>query len=222
MRDKILELLTAKFAGVRKDGLGHLARSLAVQVANEDEAQALVEKLTEEKVNAFVKEWRADVDREVSEAGKKIEARLNKPAPSQKEGAEGDAGKGEGGDISALIAKAVTAAISPLKDEIAAVKLGRVADTRRQQFAAIVDRLPEAFRAGYRRVNVTDLSDEEFATLLTETNAEVDAIESATNAKGAVLGRPLANTSSKGKGNQSGAVQATEQEAEAVVDRLHI
>ncbi len=65
---QILALLTAKFSGVRKDGLEHLARAIALQCASEEEAKSLVEKITDAQVNDFVKEYRKMVDKEVSEA----------------------------------------------------------------------------------------------------------------------------------------------------------
>lgn len=76
--EQILELLGAKFQGVRKDGLAQLARVMALQCSNEDEAKALVEKVTEAQVTDFVKEYRKVVDAEVSNAGKNIEASLRK------------------------------------------------------------------------------------------------------------------------------------------------
>ena len=78
MKKEILALLTAKFAGVRKDGLEHLARVLALQATTEEEAAALVEKLTDTMVNNFVKEYRSDVDRETTLARKTIEENLRK------------------------------------------------------------------------------------------------------------------------------------------------
>ena len=78
MNEKLISLLTAKFAGVRKDGLAQMAAVLSLQVENEQEATALVEKLTDEKVNNFVKDWRKGVDKEVSEATKTHEGNLKK------------------------------------------------------------------------------------------------------------------------------------------------
>ena len=75
---QILALLTAKFSGVRKDGLEHLARTLALQCSNEDEAKTLVEKITDAQVNDFIKEYRKVVDKEVSESNKTFEANLKK------------------------------------------------------------------------------------------------------------------------------------------------
>ena len=64
---QILALLIAKFSGVRKDGLEQMARTLALQCTNEDEAKTLVEKITDAQVNEFVKEYRKIVDKEVSD-----------------------------------------------------------------------------------------------------------------------------------------------------------
>lgn len=78
MKKEIFALLTAKFSGVRKDGLEHLARLLTLQATTEEEAAALVEKLTETQVCNFVKEYRSDVDRETTSARKTIEENLKK------------------------------------------------------------------------------------------------------------------------------------------------
>ena len=59
----ILALLTAKFPGVRKDGLNMLARLMALQTETEDEAKAAVERLTRDGVDAFVRDFRSDVER---------------------------------------------------------------------------------------------------------------------------------------------------------------
>lgn len=78
MKKEIFALLTAKFSGVRKDGLEHLARVLTLQATTKEEAAALIEKLTETQVCDFVKEYRSDVDRETTSARKTIEENLKK------------------------------------------------------------------------------------------------------------------------------------------------
>lgn len=75
---QILALLQAKFAGVRKDGLAQLARMIALQVTSQEEAQALIDKLDVEKVTETVKDYRKDVDKEVSEANKTYEGNLKR------------------------------------------------------------------------------------------------------------------------------------------------
>jgi len=78
MKEKILALLLAKFAGVRKDGLAQLAASLGLTVTTEEEANTIVGKLTAENVNAFVTDWRKEVDAETSKATKTYEEGLKK------------------------------------------------------------------------------------------------------------------------------------------------
>lgn len=78
MKEKILALLMAAYSGVRKDGLAHLAAALALQATTEDEAKAVVDKLTETQVNDFVKDFRKDVDKEVSDSNRTYEGTLKK------------------------------------------------------------------------------------------------------------------------------------------------
>ena len=78
MEDKIIALLTAQFPGVRNDRLRQLARILALQCATDEESKALVEKLTKAQVDGFIKEFRKEVDKEVSESNKTFEANLKK------------------------------------------------------------------------------------------------------------------------------------------------
>ena len=74
----ILALLAAKFPGVRKDGLNMLARLMALQTETEDEAKAAVERLTRDGVDAFVRDFRSDVDKEVSDGTRTFEENLRR------------------------------------------------------------------------------------------------------------------------------------------------
>ena len=66
--DIILALLTKNFQGVREDGLRQLASALALQAETEEEATSIVGKLTADKVEKFVKDWRKTADAEISKA----------------------------------------------------------------------------------------------------------------------------------------------------------
>jgi hypothetical protein len=101
MKEKILALLLTAFSGVRKDGLSQLARTLALQVATDDEAKALVDKLTKAQVDEFVKEFRAEVDKEVSDSNKTFETNLKKKfdlVEKKKSEHDDDDSKKKGGD----------------------------------------------------------------------------------------------------------------------------
>ena len=75
LQEKILALLVAKFQGVRKDGLQQLAAAIGLQVASEEEANQVVDKLTADKVNGFVTEWRRTADAEIKKANDTYEQR---------------------------------------------------------------------------------------------------------------------------------------------------
>ncbi len=76
--DEITALLVNKFSGVRKDGLAHVARLIALQATTEEEIQALVSKMDADKVTETVREYRKNVDKEVTDATKTHEANLKK------------------------------------------------------------------------------------------------------------------------------------------------
>lgn len=136
MKEKILALLIAKFSGVRKDVLTHMARAFALQVATEDEAKALVEKITDAQVNEFVKEVRADVDKEVSESNKTFEANLKKKfnfvVKQAEPGGKGGNGEPDPNDISAVVKAAVAEAVKPFQEKLSGYEADNIAKSRLQ------------------------------------------------------------------------------------------
>lgn len=178
MNEKILALLTAKFNQARKDGLQQLARTLSLQVADEAEAQALVEKLTADKVTEFIREYRREVDSEVSNANKTFENNLKskynlveKKTPAQP--------KEDDDDISAIIRQSVEAAIKPLQDKIQTLEAGKIVATRKQTLEAKLKEAPEAFRKtiikGFDKMNFE--SDEDFNQFIAETEADLAEVK---------------------------------------------
>ena len=73
LQEQILALLVAKFQGVRKDGLQHLAAAIGLQVATIEEANGVVDKLTADKVSQYVTDWRKVADAEISKANQTYE-----------------------------------------------------------------------------------------------------------------------------------------------------
>lgn len=81
MKQKLLELLTAKYLGkgTRKDTLARLAAAYSLQcTTEEEEAQALVNKLTDEQVTDFEKEYRSEVDSKLFDSIIKVNLQQNK------------------------------------------------------------------------------------------------------------------------------------------------
>lgn len=180
MKDKILALLQAKFSGVRKDGLAQLAASISLQIEKEEDATALVEKLTDQKVNDFVKDWRKEVDKEVSDANKTYKSTLEKKYKFVEKEADDDPGKkskGEEDDDAPKWAKDLIAQNKALSDKLQAIESGKTTETRLQQLQDKFKdkKLPESFTEqkvkDFKRMNFE--SDEAFAEYLTEVESGI-------------------------------------------------
>lgn len=179
MKETILALLIAKFSGVRKDGLVALARSLALQCTTEDEAKALVDKFTDAQVNEFVKDYRADVDKEVSESNKTFETNLKKKfdlVQKTEPGGKKNPKDTDPDDIAAIVKAAVDAAVAPLNDKLNGYEAKTIAETRLQ---ALNEKLngckDENFKAqtlkDFARMNFKD--DADFNEYLTGKEADI-------------------------------------------------
>ena len=205
MKEKILALLLTKFAGVRKDGLEQLAKSMALQVDKEEEATALVEKLTSEKVNDFVKEWRSSVDKEVSDGTKTHEATLKKKyefveKKEPKEPGNPDPKATDPADIAAIVANAIKVAVEPLQKELATMKGEKLTASRQQQFEGKLGVLPSdnQLAANFKNQRLKDFkrmnfeSDEAFAEYLTEVETDITAFnQELANSNLAGHGKPI-------------------------------
>lgn len=230
MKKEIIDALTAKFEGVDAAIIGRIADKLAKTATTSELVKSAVEAFTLQQLLTSYGDSRAT--EATLSAVKNYETKYGLKDGVKKaqdgegnEGAEGkdpktNSKKNEGDDIATAIANAVAAAMKPLQDEIVNLKQGRVTETRKQKFGAIVGKLPETMRKGYNRINVADMTDEDFTTLLSEAAAEVDAIVSETKARGAVMGRPMGKGGNEA--SKTGVQQATDAEAKEVVERLHI
>ena len=169
MYEKLVALLVAKFAQARKDGLQQLARSLALQVADETEAQALVDKLSAEKVTDFIKEWRKEVDSEITKGTKSYEENLKSKYDFVEKKAPTPA-SADPNDVATLIANAVKQAVEPLQVEIQSLKLGKTADTRKQTLENALKDVPLVLKSSviknFDKMNFE--SDEDFNAFLSE------------------------------------------------------
>lgn len=193
MKEKILALLIAKFSGVRKDGLIHLASTLALQVATEEEAQALVDKFDQSKVTEFIKEYRSGVDKEIATANKTTEEKLKEKFdfvekgkgganPTKTETKEG----GENKDTPPDWALEILNEFKELKGE-------KITNTRTNQFNDIIKNVSEKqkgiLQKNFGRMQFKD--DADFAAYLEEIKPEIEAIVAEESARGATYGRPL-------------------------------
>ena len=183
MKETILALLIAQFSGVRKDGLNQLARTMALQVTTEDEAKALCSKLTKAQVDEFVKDYRAEVDKEVSDGNKTFESNLKKKfdlveRKNPEPGGGDDKNKGGGDDIASKLDALLDAKLKPLQEKLSKYEQDDIAKSRLQ---SLTDKLSsckdENFKAqalkDFGRMNFN--SDEEFNEYLTEKETAITA-----------------------------------------------
>lgn len=183
MKEKILALLMTSFTGVRKDGLTQLARALALQVGTEDEAKALVDKLTKEQVDNFIKEFRGEVDKEVSEGNKTYADNLKKKydfvEKKAEPGKDPEPDKPDPTNIQDIIKAAVSEAVKPFQEKLAGFEQGQVAKTRLQK---LTDKLSgckdEAFKArilkDFPRLKLD--TEDEFSEYLTEIETDINTV----------------------------------------------
>lgn len=179
MFEKIIELLTSKFTGIRKDAIEMLARNLALQCDNDDDVTAAIGKLTDEKVNEFVKGYRSQVDKEVSASISANEKNLRKKYDfiEKKEGNEPKKTEGnDGNDISAIINAAIAKAIEPFQNEISNLKQENTSKSRLQQVneklnACKNDVYKNQMLKAYQKMAFAD--DEKFNEYLTELDSDI-------------------------------------------------
>jgi len=199
MKEKILALLIAKFSGVRKDGLAQLAGVLSLQAETDEQAAGLVDKMTTEKVSAFITEYRKDVDKEVSEANKTYEGNLKKKFDFVEKREPRDPGKdpkdpADPSDIASIVANAVKAAIDPLEKKLSSFEGEKIKQSRLQQLEGKLKDVPDTFKAqklkDFSRMNFD--SEEAFTEYLTETETDITAFNQELANKGlAAQGKPI-------------------------------
>lgn len=179
MKDFILALLIAKFSGVRKDGLAQLATALSLQADKEEDATALIEKISADKVNNFVRDWRSDVDKEVSTSTKTFEQGLkDKFDLVEKKGDEKPKEKEMESNDTPAWAKALIDANKILSDKINGFEGQEVNKTRLQTISEKLNGITdETFKAktlkDFSRMKFD--TDEEFNEYLTDTETDVTA-----------------------------------------------
>lgn len=124
MKEKLLELLEQKFAGVRKDGLNLMAGVIAMGVNTEDEAKAAVEKITVEQVNAYVQDWRKSADSEITKSNQTYDKTMREKIEKElmEKNKINPPASPDPNAIQELITEAVKKATEGISNELATIK----------------------------------------------------------------------------------------------------
>ena len=197
MKKTILALLVSKFQGARKDGLNVLAGILALQASTEDEAKALVEKITDAQVNEFIKDYRKDVDKEVSESNKTFETNLRKKYDFKEKETEpgGDPNKNPE-NLAEIVKAAVAAAVKPFEEKLSGYETKNIADSRLAKLnEKLNDCKDETFKAQTLKdfARMTFANDDDFTQYLNDKTTDIaNANQNVANAAlGGASGKPL-------------------------------
>ena len=214
----ILNALKAKFQGVSDAVLSRIANKLAKTVTSQEQVATTVEGVTLQQVIDSYADHRATeaqqtaVQNYESKYGLKDGEKVT-PVTVQQQGGQPTGGQPTqptaGATETPEWAKQLIEQNKALTDRIAKMEGQRTTDSRKQQLSTIIAKLPEQLRKPYERITLDSLSDEQFNTLVTEVTTEVEGIANDINSKGAVFGRPTANSG----GNQGNELTKEQQDA---------
>ena len=218
MYQLILNALKAKFQGVSDAVLSRIANKLAKTVTSQEQVATSVEGVTLQQVIDSYADHRATeaqqtaVQNYESKYGLKDGEKVT-PVTVQQQGGQPTGGQPTqltaGATETPEWAKQLIEQNKALTDRIAKMEGQRTTDSRKQQLSTIITKLPEQLRKPYERITLDSLSDEQFNTLVTEVTTEVEGIVNDINSKGAVFGRPTANSG----GNQGNELTKEQQDA---------
>lgn len=218
MYQLILNALKAKFQGVSDAVLSRIANKLAKTVTSQEQVATSVEGVTLQQVIDSYADHRATeaqqtaVQNYESKYGLKDGEKVT-PVTVQQQGGQPTGGQPTqptaGATETPEWAKQLIEQNKALTDRIAKMEGQRTTDNRKQQLSTIIAKLPEQLRKPYERITLDSLSDEQFNTLVTEVTTEVEGIANDINSKGAVFGRPTANSG----GNQGNELTKEQQDA---------
>ena len=211
MRDEILNALKTKFEGVSEKSLGRIADKLANTAQAGEDAQKLADSVTLAQLLESYGDSRANeaaitsVRNYEEKWGIKNGRAINENKPTNNILVTSDAHNLERGaqevrqtdaqqqtDISAIVAKAIADAVSPLQQQLAAFQGERTAQTRRERLTEATKSLPEVLRNRYVRdfERMSFADDDDFSAYLDELQPDIKAVADAYSRKAAVSTPP--------------------------------
>lgn len=238
MKQKILDALTTKFAGVDAKILDRVAAKLAKTVKTEDEVEPAVEGVTFQEILTSYGDARATeaTKTAVSTYEKKHGLKDGKKVnPDGDDDDDDDAdddddsddnddtkkkdpkakSKTKDGDKMPAWAKALLEGNKKLTERLDAMDKGKVTASRREKLNKAIEKLTDKQRKPYSRISLDNLTDEEFETMLEEVTSEADEIAADNEAQSASFGAPFDHKGTTSK-------KASDAELDSIVDAMNI
>lgn len=199
MLQEILNALKAKFEGVSDAVLNRIATKLAKTVTTAEQVKSAVDGVTLQQVidsyadNRATEATQTAIRNYEQKHGLKDGVKIDNQGDSKKKDPNQQSGGGTG-EQTPEWAKAILKANEALTERIAKMEGANTTSARKAQITEIVSKLPETLRKPYERIALDKMTDDEFSSLVTSVTSEVDGIAKEISAKGAVFGRPNAQS----------------------------
>lgn len=191
MKQRILDALKTKFAGIGDSILTRVAEKLAKTATNEEEADKAVEGYTLSNLLESYGDNRANEAQKSAVKNYEAKYNLKDGQPVANGGTDGEKDKQpQGGDDMPEWAKGIMEENRRLSETLANMNKARVTEGRKSQLASVIKKLPASLQKAYERTSLEG-SDEEFNTLLTTITSEVDEALKDTKQRGAVFKQPM-------------------------------
>ena len=232
MKKKLIEAIKAKFVGIDDNTAERLAKRTIQKgepITNDDEVQVAVDAISLSDVLKSVTDFSAD------DAIKKYEEKygLNKgekktdpnnppeppkpepPKPNDDGNKEPDVMKAVK-ELFSAFQNEISQKLQTVSNDVAAMKSGRISETRRARLNELLKDLKETQKKPYGRIDVEKMTDEDFDNFLTEVKEEVGEIISENRASSGIITPPFG-----GRHEPTGPVkEASEAEINALVDKF--
>lgn len=197
MKKKIQDALKVKFPGVSDTVLAKIADNLLKTVLKEEDIAAGADGVTFQQVLDLAKE--ETVAAYEQQHGLKDGVKVETATETKTEQSADD--------LESRINALVMAAVKPYADELNDMKGEKIANARKQQLTATLEKAPARFRERYEKdfTRLTFKDDADYANWLADVKADTDKLVEDEAAKGAVFGRPVGGTGGVSKDKPSDA-----------------
>lgn len=233
MKKKLIEAIKAKFVGIDDNTAGRLAERLLRKgdpITTDDEVVAAVETISLSDVLKSVSDFSAD------DATRKYEAKygLKNGVPEKKEAGEDpnpNPGEQKPGtpkqedqlagmkELMSSMLKDLTGKIEGLGNELAVIKSGRIAESRKAKVDSVIKNLRESQKKAYSRIPLDKMTEDEFDSFLSEISEEVNDIVAENKASGSSFNPPIGGVHHTDDG---GTKEATKDEIDTLVGKFNI
>lgn len=218
LKEELLIALKAKFQGVSDKILDRIAVNLAKTVTKQEDVQTAVDGVTlQQLLDSYGDSRATDATKTaVLNYEKKHSIKDGKPVVEPERKPQETAQLPED---TPDWAKTLMDSVKALSNTVSVMQGAELTKSRKQKLSDAIAPLSEVMRKGYERINLKDLKDDEFETLLSEIQGEVGEITKAEGARGAVFGKPtVAGANLQAAPKQ----EATKEEVDAVMSHLKL